>query len=118
MAQTALAVQEIPKNTGAVLASAGADQANGNKFPNDGRTVLEIVNGDGSARTVTVSSVPCSHGRTQDLVQAIPAGGQAVLGPFDGEGFNQKSGADTGWVYVSWSAGTTSAVKVTARRLV
>src|SRR3954471_18918783 len=100
MAQTALAVQEIPKNSGAVLASAGADQANGNKFPNDGKTVLEVLNGDGVSRTVTVTSVACSHGRTGDVAVPIAAGAQAVIGPFDGEAFNQKSGADLGWIYV------------------
>jgi hypothetical protein len=116
MPRTAIAIQAIARNNGAQLVSAGADQANGNIFPNDGKTVLVVKNGDASPRTCTIVSVACSHGRTQDLAVVVANGEEAVIGPFDAEAFNQKSGADIGQVYVNWSAGTAATVKVTARQ--
>lgn len=116
MPRTVIAIQEVAKNKGAELTDVSADQANGMMFDNDGRTVLIVQNGDGVTRTVTAVSVACSHGRTLDVAQAIVTLKRGILGPFDMDQFNQKSGADQGKVYVDFSAGTTSAVKVHARR--
>lgn len=110
MARTALAIQSIPANSGAQLTSATPDAGNGNYFPNDGQTVLVVYNGDASSKTVTVVSVPCSHGRSGDVAVTVAAGAQAELGPFQTDTFNQADGT----VQVNWSASTS--VKVTARR--
>jgi hypothetical protein len=114
MPRTALAIQSVPQNSAGTFAGVTPDAVNGNMFDNDANTSLHINNGDAAAKTVTVRSVPCSHGRSVDVVLAIPAGQQAVCGPFDQSLFSQPSGADQGKVYVDWSASTN--VKVAARR--
>lgn len=113
MARTSLPLQQISSNNGAQLTQAGADQANGNLFVNDGKTRLVVQNGDGVSRTVTVRGVPCSHGRSVDLAVPVAAGALAVIGPFAQDLYNQ-TGADLGSVYVDYAAGTTAACKVTA----
>ena len=110
MARTALAVQELPLNSGALLTEATPDAANGNNFPNDGHIELVVHNGDASSKTITVRSVACSHGRTGDVVVVVTAGNRAVLGPFATDIFNQVDGS----VNVDWSASTS--VKVCALR--
>lgn len=110
MPRTALVVQAIQKNNGAQLVNAGADQANGNSFVNDGATTLVIQNGDASPRTLTVHSVSCSHGRTGDLSIVIAASAQCKVQSLEKGLFNQADGT----VQLDWSAGTTSAVKITA----
>lgn len=110
MPLTSIAVQAIAKNAGAELVDVNADQANGNKFLNDGRTRLVITNGDGSPRTATVTSVADPFGRTGDVAVIVTNGKSAVIGPFDPLLFNQADGTIT----LNWSAGTTTAVKVRA----
>lgn len=117
MPRTNIAIQEVAKNAGAELTETNADQANGQMFENDGRTVLVVRNGDASTRTVTVVGVACSHGRTANIAVAVQAGRVAELGPFDRDLFNQPSGADQGKVYVDWSASTPTTVKAHARRI-
>lgn len=114
MARTALAIQDIPANSGAQLVTAAPDSANGNMFDNDGTVELVVRNGSGAPVTPTIVSVPCSHGRSGDQAPAIAAGAMAVLGPFSPDLFNQRSGVDAGKVYVNWSA--SASVTVTARR--
>ncbi len=115
MAKTALAIQDIPANSGAQLTEATPDAVNGNMFPNDGNVVLVVTNSDAAAKTVTVASVPCSHGRTGDVVVNVAASSRAEIGPFSTDLFNQRA-VDAGNVYVSWSASVN--VKVCARRKV
>jgi len=117
MPRTNITLQEVGKNKGAELTDVNADQANGMMFDNDGRTELIIHNGDGSTRTVTGVSVACSHGRTLDVAVPVATLKRGILGPLDPDIFNQKSGTDIGKVYVDFSAGTTTAVKVHARRV-
>ena len=109
-----LTVQLIAANSGAALTMVAADAADGMKFPNDGRTELLIENGDSSAKTVTITSVPCSHGRLGDLVLTVGAGAREIIGPLDPSLFNQTSGADMGSVYFGISDATS--VTVGARR--
>jgi hypothetical protein len=112
MARTTLAVQSRTVTqdckTLADVTMNNSDQANGNEFTNDGKTELHVLNGDGSARTLTVSGVADENGRTQDLAIAISAGKTARIGPFRPRGYNQTDGK----VYLSWSVGTTTAVKI------
>jgi hypothetical protein len=103
MARTAIAVQQVQKNKGGALTFAAADQANGMSFPNDGNTLLRVKNTSGSPITVTVASVPCSHGRTSDIVQSVAATtGDAQIGPLDPALFNQSGAV----VNVDFSAAT------------
>jgi hypothetical protein len=114
MARTAIAVQQVAKNSGAQLTSVTPDAVNGNILPNDGNTELIVHNGDASSKTVTITSVACSHGRTSNLAVPVAAGERAVIGPLEPGAWNQ-SGADAGKVYVDWSASTN--VKVAARQI-
>lgn len=114
MPRTALAITDIALGAAAQLTGAGADQANGMNFPNAGDLLLVIYNGDGATRTVTVASVPQAPlGRIGDIVRAITTLGIGVVGPLRPDAFNQSDGT----VNVDFSAGTTSAVKVTVLRM-
>jgi len=110
MPRTAIAVQAVQKNKAGQLTSVTPDAVNQMNFVNDGETELVVHNGDGSAKTVTIVSVPCEHGRTGDIVQNVAAGERAILGPFDKLLFNQADGT----VNVDFSASTN--VKVSARK--
>lgn len=113
MARTAIAVQQIKKNSSGTVAFAAADSANGMSFPNDGTTKLMVKNSSGAPINVTVASVACSHGRTSDVVQAVAAAAEAQFGPFDPSLFNQGGGVG-GSVNVDFSAAasvTVAAVK-------
>jgi hypothetical protein len=112
MARTALAVQQVTRNSGSQLTEVAPDNVNGNVFPNDGNTELVVHNGSGGSINVTVTGVACSHGRPLSLVTAVAAGKRAVIGPFDQDQFNQKSGADLGNVYVDFSASTSVVANV------
>lgn len=103
MPRTAIAKQTVVKNSGASVTYVAADATNGNSFPNDGKTRLLVRTGS-LATQVTVHSVPCSHGRTQDTVVAIGNNSEAYLGPFDPELFNQVG--DPANVYVDYTVGT------------
>jgi hypothetical protein len=92
MARTAIALQEIKSNAGASVAFAAADSVNGMQVQNDGQTILEVANAGVASTNVTVHSVPCSHGRTQDLVVAVAAGASGHLGPFSKDCWNQSGG--------------------------
>lgn len=114
MARTAIAVQSVPRNTAAAVTLSAADSANGMVFPNDGSTELHVVNGSGSAVTVTAVSIPCSHGRSGDLAFSVAAGAKAVLGPFDPHLFNQSGGVG-GNVNVNFSASASVTVGAVTR---
>lgn len=103
--RTAIALQSIPKNNGAQIATVAADSVNGMQFQNDGTVELHVAQGTG-ARVVTVRSVPCSHGRTSDVVVNVAANFQATLGPFDPSLFNQAGGV----VNVDFDAATNTTV--------
>lgn len=115
MPRTNISVVQAVKESGALITYVAADAANGMMFENDGKSLLRVKNADVAAKTVTVVSVPCSHGRTKDTVRSIPASVEHVLGPFPPELFNQLSGTDKGKVYVDFSASTS--VTVAAERL-
>lgn len=91
------------------LANAGAT---GDKFPNDGRTLLQVKNGSASPITVTVAAyAACSHGTKHDAVVSIPAGATHQIGPFPVDRFNDPV---TGQVSVTYSAVATVTVAATS----
>jgi hypothetical protein len=94
---------------GVAVTYGAADAANGNYFVNTGEQLLHVKNGSGASITVTVVSVPCSHGRTSDVTVTVPASGDRIIGPFPNELFNQ---VDTNQVNVNFSAGTSVTVAV------
>lgn len=82
----------------------------GDKFVNDGDTLLHVKNGSGAPITVTVSAVAkCSHGSLHDAVATVVAGATTQIGPFPQARFN---GVD-GKVSIGYSAVTTVTVAAT-----
>jgi hypothetical protein len=65
--------------------------AAGDKWANDGHSLLEVTVGV-TPTTLTVVSVPCSHGRTKDAVFALLASTTYLLGPFPQGLFNDAQG--------------------------
>ena len=105
MARTALSVQSSSKS-GLSATYSAADATNGMLFTNDGGIFLHVKNGGAGSINVTITSVPCSHGRTEDQIVSIGAGADEFIGPFKKELFNQKSGTDVGKVYVDFDIDT------------
>lgn len=61
----------------------GAAAAGGDSFPNDGMTIAHVKNGGGSSITVTIARArTCDMGQTHNVVVAVPAGEERVIGPF------------------------------------
>ena len=103
MAFTAFAPTVVnPASDGALTYSA-TDNANGNTVVNNGKVALLVKNPTGGAIIVTVVSVPDENGRSGDIVQSIPAGGEYAFGLLSPALFNQRSG-DVGQVHVTFGA--------------
>lgn len=116
MARTAIVIQTVLENAALQPLFSAADAANGMAFPNDGKTELIVINGDASSKTVTLTSVPCSHGRTQDLAVVVAAGKTAVFPKLDPALWNQPvGGTDGGSVRVDFSAATSVTVAAVRR---
>jgi hypothetical protein len=119
-AHTAITVQAPAQFNGiSNVTLTAADSANGMMFPNDGKTVLVVINNDVSSKTVTVVSVPDENGRTGDIVLTVPAAvggfpGIAITDQLPTALFSQQT-TDAGNVYVTFSAATS--VKVAAVRI-
>lgn len=62
-------------------------------FSNDGRTLLYIKTGATATGNATAVSTPCSHGRAgEDVVQALSASKEYLLGPFPPGQYNDANG--------------------------
>ncbi|MBT9177465.1 MAG: hypothetical protein DDT20_01798 [Firmicutes bacterium] len=86
-----LAVQEITGVGAAPTFTAAA--AAGNHFANDGRVVLEFVNGHTAPITVTIDSfTPCNQGFDHDLIFAVAAGARHRTPPLDPGRFRRADG--------------------------
>ncbi|MGE5592590.1 MAG: hypothetical protein ACM3X3_02755 [Betaproteobacteria bacterium] len=97
-----MAVLTIQRLTSAGMTPsfAAADVA-GDKFANNGRTLLVVKNGSASPVTVTVNSQrKCDQGFDHDVTVEVPAGSEKWIGPLDPARFNNASGQ----VEVAYSA--------------
>lgn len=113
MPRTALPVTVVPFQVEIDnLTLTAADFTNGNKYENDGQTVLVIRNPTGAGITATIKSVKDEAGRVGDLAVLVPATtGIGFVPPLRPAWWNQPSGVDAGTVQVDWSAtGCTVAV--------
>jgi hypothetical protein len=112
MARTALSVQEIVR-TG-LDPSYEAANTDGESVANDGRTFVHVDNASGGSINVTVVHPGTVDGlAVADLVVAVPAGEDRMIGPFPAR-FNQ-TGSDAGKLYVDFSA--VASVTVAALRV-
>ena len=108
MARTDLTVlQVIQAGLNPAYTAANSVANGGNMFPNTGDAFLHVKNGSGSSINVTVDIPGLVAGMAiSDLVVAVPAGGERMIGPFDPTWCNQSDGK----VYVDFSAVTTVTV--------
>jgi hypothetical protein len=86
-----------PATVGALALAAlfvACDAVNGNSFTVTGHEILELRNTDTAAHTVTISSVPDSRNRPDDITAySIPAGADAAFSFLAGEeGWMQSDG--------------------------
>lgn len=101
----ALTVQDV--TAAGVTPSYVAASAGGDTFVNNGKTILHIKNGGGSSINVTITRAKtCSFGFSHDVVVAVGAGSEKMIGPFPAEQFNN----DSGLVAVAYSAVTSVTV--------
>jgi hypothetical protein len=110
----ALTVKEVSRAgldlTGSTL-STTPTATHGNKFRNNGKTVLFVNNGSASPITITIDTPGTVAGLAiNDLTVSVPAGKEYAIGPFVAD-FNQADG----YVWATFSAVTD--VKIDAVRL-
>lgn len=76
---------------GETVTETAADVSNSNSvtMTGHGRDLLLVRNSGGSTRTVTISSVADSRGRTGDIVETLAAGELKIYGPPALEGWRQ-----------------------------
>ena len=87
----ALITAQTPTLTG--LNPTFAAAANTDTIAADGRTVLWVKNGSGSSINVTVVSTKSVNGlAVADLVVAVPAGQDRLIGPFPRNTFADANG--------------------------
>jgi len=94
MADQLITVQLAPGvAVAAVTKTAAVAGASDNQFDNDddGKLLIFIENGSG-AKTGTVRSVDCSHGRSEDIPITIAANTLYVVGPLPARLFNTAAG--------------------------
>lgn len=92
MAVGRLNLQTISTN-GTIISAAAATATDGDKFQNDGRTYLKVINGSASSINVTVRAQnPCNQGFTHDLVVAVAAGATKYIGTLNPNQFNDANG--------------------------
>jgi len=95
-----------------ITPSYAAASAAGDSFPNDGRTVIHVKNGDTVAHTVTIiSATTCNQGFQHNIQVTVNAGTDKIIGPFAPKRFNN----DQGQVSVTYDAVT--AVTVAALQI-
>ena len=104
MTRTALTVQEVVR-TGITPSFGAAQTTDGNSFPNDGNTYIEVKNTTATACTVTIQEPETVDGlAVADRTVSVPGTtGDKVIGPFPPARYNQSDGS----VYVDVSKAVT-----------
>jgi hypothetical protein len=83
MVATPINVNTITRAGSAPVTEAAGDNTNGNSFPNNGATWLEVTNGGGSAATITVSYPNKVDGQTVPVKSfSLAAAAKSRIGPF------------------------------------
>lgn len=115
MAYTQLTVA-VPTDSGAAVAMANADTGNGNKFENDGKTILDLHNnGVAGSATVTILTGGTVDGKAvADTTVTLSTGQRKRVGPFKRSVYNVGSGDDAGCVCLTYSGAGAADVDVEA----
>lgn len=112
MARTALATQQI--TTAGLKPVYTAANVDGHSI--DPAAILHVKNGSGSSINVTVQTPAQVDGLdVEELVVAIPAAEERLIGGLKPSTFARPSGPDAGRVYVDFSAVTTVTVAALGR---
>lgn len=112
MARTAITIQDIPENAG-LAATYEAANVDGNMFDNLGDEIIHVKNGGAGAINVTLPTPATQAGlAVADLVVAVPAGAERLIGRLSPGTFNQPSGADEDRVYLDYDVVTSVTVAV------
>lgn len=100
MTRTANSVQVAGRLGVTPTYNAGTAAADGNSFPNDGKTIIEVRN-TGGETTLTIQTPVTVRGlAVAERTVVIPATtGVKVIGPFPPDIYNQTDGK----VYLDWS---------------
>lgn len=84
MARADLTVTTVPNPyaaAGVAIAMTAADASNKNQFPLTGKEIVIAWNSGATGRTITITSVDDTYGRTKDIAaEAIAAGAIRVYG--------------------------------------
>lgn len=117
MAYTALTVA-VPGESGAAVSMTNADTVNGNKFENDGKTMLDLHNnGSTGSATVTIETGATAGGNAiADRTVTLTTGQRKRVGPFPPKYYNVESGTDAGCVRLTYSGAGAADVDVEAFR--
>jgi hypothetical protein len=84
--------------------------SSGDQFQPASTTILLFVNDGGTAEDVTVAVTATAYGQpVSDVEVVVPAGGQAVCGPYDP---GEVAAAQTGLASISYSNATPLTVAV------
>jgi hypothetical protein len=94
MARATIAVQQInsPYGVGSKVTFTAASVADKNQYVAGNGDFIMARNSGASPRTLTVTSVACPEGRTEDVVLTIPAGETWQTGIIPKTGFKQADG--------------------------
>lgn len=102
-----LAVQV--SSAGGLAPTYAAASAGGDDFPNTGREFLHVKNGSAASINATINSAQlCNYGFDHDVVVAVPAGGERIIGPF----VPSRFGLSVGVTYSAVTSVTVAAVQV------
>jgi hypothetical protein len=92
-----------PASPTGLAATAVAAAGGGDQYPNNGKTLLKVINGGGSSIDVTIAPTNTVKGYSlASLVVAVAGGATKYLGPYEPAYFNNSSGR----VAVAYSAVT------------
>ena len=117
-AYTELSVQTADK-AGIVPTRSECDATNGNKFLNDGQTFLLLATDSSDTATVTLITQATYNGyAVADQITTLTAGAsELVVGPLAQSTFNVTSGADEGYVYLTFGDDGAASVTVAVIKL-
>jgi len=111
MARTEIAVHAVGRTGTRTITMTNGDAVNQHQFSFGVTALLLVNNGSASEITVTVKAPQTIDGMVlPGLVMAVPAGGEAIIGPFPERTYKQTNGK----VYVDLSAGTSVKLAVLA----
>lgn len=106
MARTALTVTDISRTGVDSAATLEAANSDGEKFYNNGRVFLEVLNTNASDRTLTFQTPRTVDGlAVAEHTVTVSQNERMFIGPFPTATFNQTS-TDAGMVYVDFDAVT------------